>query len=405
MDRLLENTRLKFRRRFGRTPGWLAAAPGRVNLIGEHTDYNDGFVLPMAIDGYVVLAADRSTERSAEPSTAQFHLYSEAFEESAQVAITDQTAPRPGHWSNYFAGVLVGCRQRGMSIESADVLIESTVPVGGGLSSSAALEVATATLVEAMTGVTLPQLDKALLCQRAEHTFAGTPCGIMDQFSSIMAQPDRLMLLDCRSLKADMVPFNDPNVTVLIINSNVRHELAGGEYAARRDQCRAAAEALGVARLRDVTMRDLESQGGTLDPLLLRRARHVVSENERTMAAARAISSSDWSTVGQLMDASHRSLRDDFEVSCQELDLLVHLAQQLGQPHGVYGSRMTGGGFGGSTVSLVGRRSVLPVIEKILDLYHRETGRQATAFTTRPTRGAFAVRVDDADHQGVRASW
>jgi len=402
LDQRIENARLKFYQRFGRTPRWLAAAPGRVNLIGEHTDYNDGFALPMAIDGYVVLAADRPTKPRADRDTVHFHLYSEAFEESARVAITDQTVPRAGHWSNYVAGVLVGCRRRGMPVAAADVLIDSTVPVGGGLSSSAALEVATATLVEAMTDETLPPLEKAFLCQQAEHQFAGTPCGIMDQFSSVMAQVDRLMLLDCRAFKADMVPFTDPDMTILIINSNVRHALAEGQYAIRRDQCRAAANALGAAHLRDVTMRDLESRGETLDPVLRRRARHVVRENARTVAAARAIASGDWSTVGPLIDASHRSLRDDFEVSCPELDLLVRLAQQLGPPHGVVGSRMTGGGFGGSTVTLVRRGSVASVTENVLQAYYQETGREATAFTSRPARGAFAVPIDGADRQTDR---
>ncbi len=244
---------------------------------------------------------------------------------------------------------------RGLEVPPFEAVIQSTVPLGGGLSSSAALEVATATLIEAMLGKPLVPVQKARLCQEAEHKFAGVPCGIMDQFSSALCIADHLMLLDCRSQEVKLVPFTAPDISVLITNSNVKHELTGGEYAQRRVQCEAAAKTLGVTTLREANMPQLEAARERLGDVNFRRARHVVSEIERTVKAADAFSAGRWGEVGQLMYASHDSLRDDYEVSCPELDLLVVLAKELGPDGGVIGSRMTGGGFGGCTVSLVAR--------------------------------------------------
>ncbi|HEY3393813.1 MAG TPA: galactokinase, partial [Lacipirellulaceae bacterium] len=271
-------------------------------------------------------------------------------------------------------------------------VIESGVPFGGGLSSSASLEVATATLIEAMTGTSLNSVEKALLCQKAEHEFAGVPCGIMDQFASVMCQADQLMLLDCRSQKIEHIPLVDPRVTVLIINTNVKHELSGGEYAERRAQCEAAARKLAVASLRDATLSQLEAQRGKLDAIELRRARHVISEIERTLDAAAAIKAGDWPRAGRLMYASHDSLRDDYEVSCPELDLLVDLARQIGLQGGVIGSRMTGGGFGGCTVSLVETSKIYGVSHYLIEHYQAQTGIEPTMLTSRPARGAHIVK-------------
>jgi galactokinase len=279
-----------------------------------------------------------------------------------------------------------------MTPGALDVLVDSQVPLGGGLSSSAALEVATATLVEAVTGRSLGPIDKARLCQRAEHEYAGMPCGIMDQFSSALGAAGNLLLVDCRTETAELVPLDDTTVAVLVINSNVRHELTGSEYPERRSQCERAAQALGVKALRDVSSTELERRKDDLEPILYRRARHVVGENERTLAAAEALRGRDWPAVGKLMYASHASLRDDYEVSCPELDVLVECAREVGPKGGVIGSRMTGGGFGGCTVTLVmtGRES--EIADKISREYKGRTGIEATAFVTKPARGAHIVR-------------
>jgi galactokinase len=371
----------EFARRFGRPARYLAAAPGRVNLIGEHTDYNDGFVLPMAIDRHVLIAADRPAEETASP---QVRLYSAALDRWASFATEEAATPGPADWSNYVRGVFAGFQAAGHRPGPFDAVIHSDLPVGGGLSSSAALDVAAATLLEALAGTRLDPLAKALLCQRAEHDFAGVPCGIMDPCASVMGRAGSLLLLDCRSRTVQLTPLADPDILVLIVNSNVKHALTDGGYAARRRQCEDAARLLGVPALRDVTLEQLERARGRVDDLLYRRARHVVSENARTLQTADALRRGDWDRVGRLMLASHASLRDDFQVSCDELNVLVKLATEAG----AIGSRMTGGGFGGCTVTLVRRPSLDAVSRHISDGYLRETGRAASVFVTRPADGA-----------------
>ena len=396
--RLVEQTAAEFQDRFGRKPQWIAAAPGRVNLIGEHTDYNDGFVLPMAIDRYTVLAAarpasDGSPGGMTEVASAPIHLFSTTVNEAVTFEVTE-TVPRGEDWSNYVRGVVAGCVKRGLRPGPLDIVVGSNVPLGGGLSSSAALEVATATLIEAVNGTTLPPQEKALLCQRAEHDYAGVPCGIMDQFTSVLAKRDHLLLLDCRTLETQSVPLADPELTVLVINTNVKHELTGGEYAERRRQCEEAAQVLGVSTLRDATLEQLEAARSRMDDVLYRRARHVISENERTIGAAVALDKGNWEELGRLMAASHDSLREDYEVSCAELDALVELARQIGPPGGVIGSRMTGGGFGGCTVTLVRTGAVEHVVEQIGRSYQEQFGIAPTAFVTRPARGAHIVPAE-----------
>jgi len=370
-----------FTRCFGHPPRWLVAAPGRVNLIGEHTDYNDGFVLPMAIRRYIVIAAGANSGR-------QVTLHSVTTGETATFSVRPKVERGEPGWSNYVRGVIAGFQKLGKKVAGFDAVIESTLPFGGGLASSAALEVATATLLEAMAGPALDPLEKALLCQQAEHEFAGVPCGIMDQFTSILAQEDHALLLDCRSRTTTSVAMTDPAVTVLIINTNVRHKLAESEYAKRRSQCEAAARVLKVAALRDATPEALEAARRQMEPVVFRRARHVISENQRTLQAAQAIQSSDWDAVGRLMYDSHRSLREDYEVSCPELDTVVDIAQGIGAAGGVIGCRMTGGGFGGCAVSLV-RTDAVQRTTRALDMaYEKKTGRQANIFSSRPAAGA-----------------
>ncbi|HZZ26633.1 MAG TPA: galactokinase [Pirellulales bacterium] len=389
-DQLREEAANEFRRRYSREPQYLAIAPGRVNIIGEHTDYNGGFVLPMAIERYVVIAAAKSTDHRGGDGQPAASVFSMNKQEAATLQVAGKISPGPVTWSSYVQGVIAGFVARGFSVPAFEAVILSNVPLGGGLSSSAALEVATATLLEAMLGKSLEPVQKALLCQEAEHQYAGVPCGIMDQFSSVLCTADHLMLLDCRSQQAKLVPFTAADVTVLIANSNVKHELTGGEYAQRRVQCEAAAKVLGVDTLRDATVAHLEAARDKLGNVNYRRARHVIGEIDRTEKAALAISAGRWNEVGQLMYASHNSLSDDYEVSCAELDLLVALAQEIGQDGAVIGSRMTGGGFGGCTVSLVKSSAAANVAQLLYDRYHKQTGIKPALFTSRPAQGARA---------------
>jgi len=248
-------------------------------------------------------------------------------------------------------------------------------------------------LLEAATGKKINPVEKALLCQKAEHEFAGVPCGIMDQFVSVMGRQNSLLLLDCRSRETQLLPMNDASVQLLIANTNVRHELANGEYASRRAQCETAAKILGVASLRDATAGMLESGKGKMDEVVFRRARHVIGEIERTLHAAEGVRASNWETVGQLMYASHASLRDDYEVSCKELDAIVEIAGTIGVKGGIYGCRMTGGGFGGCTVALVKTENVEAITKQISADYKKKTKIDAAIFVSRPAAGATVIKA------------
>ena len=371
---------------FRREPQWIAAAPGRVNIIGEHTDYNGGFVLPMAIERYTIIAAAPNGSRS-------IRLHSNSGDGVVVIHLDHALKPEPsGDWANYPMGVVAGFLARGKKPVGFDGLIHSTVPLGGGLSSSAALEVATATLLEIVTGQKLDPVEKALLCQKAEHEFAGMPCGIMDQFISALGKKDHLLLLDCRSNKTELVPLADPDVSVLIVNSNVKHELTGSEYPTRRKQCKVAATALAVVSLRHATMEQLAAAKGKMDEVVFGRARHVIGEIARTTEAAACIRKGDWAGAGRLMYASHESLRDDYEVSCKELDTIVEIARGIGTDGGIIGCRMTGGGFGGCAVALVKTSAVKFVIERLESEYTRQTGITPSLFVSRPAEGAMALR-------------
>src|SRR5258706_8678745 len=389
LQQLAAETAQQFVKTYGRPPRWIVAAPGRVNVIGEHTDYNDGFVLPMAIEHYAVMAADRSTDGKNIFQIRDTNA-------SVRPLLVDLTAPvLPGEleWGNYPRGVIGGCRERGINSGGLDVLLHSTVPIGGGLSSSAALEVSTATLIETVTGKKMDPVEKALLCQKAENDFAGVPCGIMDQFVSVMGRANHLLLLDCRSRKTELVPMSDAAVSLLIVNTNVRHELTGGGYAQRRIQCEIAAKNLGVPSLRTATAEMLEAAKGRMDETVYRRARHVIGEIERTVKAAEGVRASKWPDVGQHMYASHVSLRDDYEVNCKELDVVVEIAQCIGLQGGIYGCRMTGGGFGGCAVALVKTQLVETISQKIAADYKKKTKIEATIFVSRPAAGATVIKA------------
>jgi galactokinase len=384
----------QFQKTYGRSPRWIIAAPGRVNVMGEHTDYNDGFVLPMAIERYTVMAADVS-----QSSVPRIFIHDSSFDDTAQIVVSKPVTKANPRWSNYIRGVVAGFQHRSIKIPALDVSLATTVPLGGGLSSSAALEVATATLLETVSETKMDSVEKALLCQKAEHEFAGVPCGIMDQFISAMGRKDHLLLLDCRSRQTRFVPMNDPSVALLVINTNVKHELSGSEYSQRRTQCKAAATFLGVNSLRDTTANILERARREMDFFAFRRARHVISENERTLQTATEFLNSNWPVVGQHMYASHYSLRDDYEVSCKELDAVVEICQSISVEGGVYGCRMTGGGFGGSCVALVKADAVEAITRHISTFYkiattnhEAKSGTEAIIFSSRPATGAMVIK-------------
>lgn len=386
---LREKVEGDFSQRFGRSASIVVAAPGRVNLIGEHIDYNDGYVLPLALERYVLIAA---APGGIDSPISAARMHSLELCETETIRLDEAIRPGQQGWPCYVQGVLAGFSELGEAIPAFDAVVGSTVPLGGGLSSSAALEVATATLLEQLTGRRLEMREKALLCQKAEHDFAGVPCGIMDQFSSVFGKADQLMLIDCRSQELESVPFDASDISVLIANSNVKHELSGGEYAARRRECDSALQKLQQASWRDVTMEDFEGNRDALNDVEFRRARHVVSEIGRTMRAADAFRHSDWETAGKLIQESHDSLRDDYEVSCVELDVLVEIAADIGAEGGVIGSRMTGGGFGGCTVSLVSNDRLQSVTEALTSRYESATGIKPHCFSSRPGRGAHVLQ-------------
>jgi len=380
-DALLR-ARAGFAGHFGHAPRLVASAPGRVNLIGEFTDYNEGFVLPIALEYRTVVCG---TPNESNLVTVR----SEATQESVSLDLRRALEPdAPGRWSNYIRGVLAGFGGIGTALRGFDAFIASDVPMGAGLSSSAAIEVAFATLLEGIHGVKLDPVAKALLCQKAEHSFAGVPCGIMDLFIASLAREDHALLLDCRSNEAVWLPFADPAVAVLILNTNVRHQLATSAYAIRREECQAAASLLKVGSLRAATLEMLAQHVDPLERTVMRRARHVVGEIARTLQAAEVIRDRDWIELGQLMYASHDSLRNYYEVSCRELDAVVHAAREIGTAAGVYGCRMTGGGFGGCAVALIDAPRREAIERAIRESYGRSISTPLTCFTSRPGRGA-----------------
>jgi galactokinase len=371
-----------FRAAYGRPPRWISSAPGRVNLIGEFTDINGGFVLPMAIE-------QRTTIAAAPNHSRRIVLRSEQDAEPVTLDLLEPLRPGPrGSWGNYPKGVVAGFQQLGATLSGFDAHISSTVAVGAGLSSSAALAAATATLLEAVCGLPLDPVAKARLCQAAEHAYAGVPCGIMDPFISILGRADHVLLLDCESGEPAWIPLLDPSVAVLIVNTNVKHELAHGAYAERRSHCEAAARALGVASLRRATLEGLREAADVLEDAIVRCARHVISENARTVAAAQCIRDRHWEQLGALMYASHDSLREDYGVSCPELDFIVATARTLGVAGGMYGCRLTGGGFGGCTVAIVHSSAVEAISRELHAAYARRFATPPTIFMSRPAAGA-----------------
>lgn len=384
IESLAQQAREIFLKHFGNEATHVAAAPGRVNLIGEHIDYCDGFVLPFAIERAVVIAAATNGTGEARVATA--------FDtEPASFSVREDQEIGDPKWSNYLRGVVQGFRNRGIEVPGFDAFIVSSLPGGAGLSSSAALECAVATLLEALTGAKMSTREKALLAQKAEHDFAGVPCGIMDQFSSAFGKDGQLILIDCRSGEPEMVPFTNPALTILVSNTKVSHELSDGGYAARRKSTEDGLTTIGKASWRDVTFADLERVAPIMDAVTFRRSRHVVGEIARTIGAVEALKKNDFSVVGRLMYESHASLRDDFEVSCPELDHLVAVASAIGISGGVIGARMTGGGFGGSTVTLCETAKAESIAAALVKSYKAEFGFAPEIFASRPAEGARMI--------------
>ena len=343
-------------------------APGRVNLIGEHTDYNDGFVMPAAIDLYTEVSITPRDDR-------RLFIRSDNFSESVEIDLDDPNPRARGHWSDYVCGVAVALELAGHRLKGADIEIGSNIPIGSGLSSSAALEVVSGYAVLRNSDIVIDRVELAGLCQRAENDFVGMRCGIMDQFISCFGRAGRALMLDCRSLEYQLLPLPE-NVRLVICNTMVKHELGSSEYNTRRQECetgvRHFAKVLSsVTALRDVTMNDLERYGFDLPGVIFKRCRHVITENARVVEAGDALERGDLPAFGRLMAESHSSLCDDYEVSCEELNIMVELATQV---EGVYGARMTGGGFGGCTINLLEADRVARFKQSVARDYEQATG-------------------------------
>jgi galactokinase len=364
-------------------------APGRVNLIGEHTDYNDGFVCPMAIEPQVLIACRARDD-------ARVRIASTAFPgEVAEFSLEEKIERGEPSWANYSRGVAAEMKLAGIPLTGMDALLENTLPVGGGLSSSAAIEVGTGLALLTLAGEKMEGDRLALLCQKAEHEYALVPCGLMDQMIVVSGRAGHAMQFDCRTHAKQFVKLDPADLRVVIVNSMVRHELTGGEYAERRRQCEAAVayfQQAGnghkVRALRDVTMKQIHDAEGKLDATILKRARHVVSENQRTVEAGTALAQGKYERAGELMVQSHASLRDDYAVSCDELDFLAEQAMKV---RGVYGARMTGGGFGGCIVALAQPRAVEPLKAHLEKVYPAKIGIKPVGFATTASAGASVV--------------
>jgi len=373
-----------FQERFGSAAS-IYRAPGRVNLIGEHTDYNDGFVLPAAIEFYCWAA-------TAPRRDGKLAIYSENFNETVEVALDSLSPLEKMHWANYPLGVAWALRQAGKPLTGANIYIAGDVPLGAGLSSSAAVEVATGFALLGQSRIAVDRSELAQLCQKAENEFVGARVGIMDQFVSCHGRASHAILLDCRSLQHEFVKI-PADLQLVICNTMVKHELASGEYNARRAECEEGVRILRKAfpeirALRDVTLSQLEDQRRNLSPKVFARCRHVLTENARVKSAVEAFHQGDCKALGPLMRDSHRSLRDDYEVSCKELDLMVELASA--QP-GLIGARMTGGGFGGCTINLVESAAVSNFRHNVAAAYSSKTGLTPEIFVSPACEGAQQI--------------
>lgn len=380
----------KFRARFG-TSAAIYRAPGRVNLIGEHTDYNDGFVLPAAIEFYCWVAAAARADK-------KLVIHSENFNETVEANLDSISSVGKNHWANYPLGVADKLQAAGKRLKGANLFISGDVPLGAGLSSSAAIEVAVGFALLHQSGCTVNRTELAQLCQKAENEFVGARCGIMDQVIACYARASFVILLDCRSLEF-LVAQLPQGVQLVMCNTMVKHELASSEYNRRRAECEEGVRALRMVlpeihALRDVPLPQLENHCSLLNPKVYSRCRHVVTENDRTQEAFRALYKGNLGAFGRLMRESHRSLRDDYEVSCEELDLMVEIASA--QP-GVIGARMTGGGFGGCTINLVESSAVEAFEQNVVAEYLAQTGLKPETYVSPAADGVQQLELSSSE--------
>ncbi|MBJ3814472.1 galactokinase [Shimwellia pseudoproteus] len=377
---LKENTTALFADHFGYPTTHTIQAPGRVNLIGEHTDYNDGFVLPCAIDYQTVISCAARDDREVRVIAADYDNQSDSFSLDAPILSHDTQ-----QWSNYVRGVVKHLQKRNPDFGGADLVISGNVPQGAGLSSSASLEVAVGKVFQTLYHLPLDGAQLALNGQEAENQFVGCNCGIMDQLISALGKKDHALLIDCRTLGTKAVPM-PKGVAVVIINSNFKRTLVGSEYNTRREQCETGARFFEAAALRDVTLEQFNRVAHALDPVVAKRVRHVLTENARTEQAAVALANGDLKLMGRLMAESHASMRDDFEITVEQIDTLVDIVKAtIGDEGGV---RMTGGGFGGCIVALVPEEKVDSVRQAVAEQYHAKTGIKETFYVCTASEGA-----------------
>jgi galactokinase len=375
-----------FRQHFGHEPALVVRAPGRVNIIGEHTDYNQGFVLPAAIDKEMVFAVGLNDKGIIRLLA---HDLNETFEIAAEAVQRSNTA-----WANYLLGVVAQLQQRGVPVPGFDCVFGGNVPIGSGMSSSAAVECGIAYALNELLHAGLPKMELARAGQLAEHTYAGVMCGIMDQFASLFGKAGHVVRLDCRSLEYEYFPFDTKACHLVLCNSGVKHALADSEYNKRRQECEQGVALLqkhypGIESLRDVSPPQLQAHQNALGDVVFRRCLFVIEENQRVEATCRHLLAGELAEVGQLLYASHAGLRDNYEVSCRELDVLVEVARPL---PGVYGARMMGGGFGGCTINLVQAGQVAAFVAHMASSYEQQTGIQLETYETTIVDGVSSIK-------------
>ncbi len=383
MSELIHNVKESFEQVLGYAPSHIIQAPGRVNLIGEHTDYNDGFVLPCAINYQTVVAAAKREDNIVRVVSVDYDNAVDEFDITREI-----TFQQDKMWANYIRGVVKCLLQRGYKFCGVDISVSGNVPQGAGLSSSAALEVVIGQTFKELFHLEITQAEIALNGQQAENEFVGCNCGIMDQMISAKGNENHAMLLDCRSLETQSVSMPE-DMAVVIINSNKKRGLVDSEYNTRREQCEEAARIFGVKALRDVTIEQFEAKVSELDTVVAKRARHVITENDRTLEAAKALRSHDMKRMAELMAESHASMRDDFEITVKEIDVLVDMVKEvIGEQGGV---RMTGGGFGGCIVALMPFSLVEKVISTVAQNYESMTGLRESVYVCKAQNGAGLV--------------
>lgn len=344
----------KFNQQFGNCANLIISrAPGRVNLIGEHTDYNNGFVLPTTIDNGIYLAVRKRDDRTC-------HIYSLNFKENTTFSLDNITKDPACHWADYIKGVIKIVQDAGYSISGIEAVVYGDIPMGAGLSSSAALEIAAINALQHLFSLSLQPLEMIKLAQKAENNFVGMQCGIMDQFVSLLGKENHALFIDCLNLTSENIPLNLNDYCLLIVNTLVKHELVNSAYNERRTQCEAGAKYFhmidnSITSLRNVTQEMFDQYGSKLPPIIQNRCRHIISENERVLQAVKSLRDGDMQKLGQLFYASHASLKNDYEISCKELDAIVDIAEE----NNALGARMTGGGFGGSAIVLVGKNAAV----------------------------------------------